>query len=107
MPTNQTNSRNALWQALGYAWQFGYTIAVPLVVLALGGRLLDRKFGTAPWLFLAGIIISIVISTTLLIIRASRIFKSIDRIADSNQPAKGPGPNQSNRPESTHHDHLT
>lgn len=51
------------FSALGLAWELGYTIAVPLVILALGGRYLDKKLGTAPWLLLAGILISIVVSS--------------------------------------------
>ena len=51
------------FSALGLAWNLGYTIAVPVVVLALAGRYLDKKLGTAPWLLLAGILVSIVVSS--------------------------------------------
>jgi F0F1-type ATP synthase assembly protein I len=51
------------WSALSLAWELGYTIAVPIVVLALAGRFADRRLGTSPWLLLAGIFVSIVIST--------------------------------------------
>ncbi len=95
MPDNQPNSKNALWRALGYAWQFGYTIVVPLVVLGLGGRLLDRQLNTAPWLFLTGIIVSIVLSTTFLIIKASRILSSLDRLAGPTLPPKDETKNRS------------
>ncbi len=47
------------WSAVGLAWELGYTIAVPLVVFALGGRWLDKKLGTSPFLLLAGILLSI------------------------------------------------
>jgi LPXTG-motif cell wall-anchored protein len=50
---------------LGLAWELGYTIAVPLVALALGGRWLDKKLETSPWLLLAGILLSIAISSWL------------------------------------------
>jgi F0F1-type ATP synthase assembly protein I len=53
------------FSALGLAWNLGYTIAVPLVVLALGGRFLDRKLGTSPWILLAGILFSIALSSWL------------------------------------------
>lgn len=61
------------WQALSLAWELGYMIAVPVVLLALGGRLLDRKFGTSPWLLLAGIILSIVASSAAVTMRVRRI----------------------------------
>lgn len=51
------------FSALGLAWQLGYTIAVPLVALALLGRFLDKKLDTAPWLLLAGILVSIAVSS--------------------------------------------
>lgn len=53
------------FSAIGLAWELGYTIAVPLVVLALGGRFLDKKFGTSPFLILFGILLSIGISSWL------------------------------------------
>ena len=51
------------FSALSFAWELGYTIAVPIVVLALLGRFLDKKLGTSPWLLLAGILISILLSS--------------------------------------------
>ena len=51
------------WSAVGLAWELGYTIAVPIVVFALLGRYLDKKLGTAPWLLLLGILISIAVSS--------------------------------------------
>ncbi len=57
------DKEGGLWGALGLAWEMGYTIAVPLVLFALGGRFLDHKLGTSPWLLLTGVIVSIPIST--------------------------------------------
>lgn len=57
------NKNQSSWSAYSLAWELGYSIAVPLVVLALGGRLLDKKLGTAPWLLIAGILFSIIISS--------------------------------------------
>ena len=47
------------------AAELGYLIAVPIVVLALVGRLVDKRLNTAPWLLLAGIIISVTVSSWL------------------------------------------
>jgi F0F1-type ATP synthase assembly protein I len=58
---NEKNEKQ--FSALGLAWELGYTIAVPLVALALLGRFLDKKLGTAPWLLLLGILISIAVSS--------------------------------------------
>jgi len=53
------------WSALGLAWELGYTIALPLVLFALVGRFLDKKLGTSPFLLLAGILISIGVTSWL------------------------------------------
>ena len=84
----EKEGKKALWQALSYAWQFGYTIAIPLVVLALGGKLLDKKLGTTPWLFIIGVIVSIFISTTALMIKATKIFAQIDKEARKDKEKK-------------------
>lgn len=76
---DSSNEKRAVWQALSYAWQFGYTIAVPLVVLALLGRFLDRWLNTSPWLLLAGILLSMIISTVALVIRALKIMKDVSQ----------------------------
>lgn len=70
------SERQALWDALGLAWEMGYTIAIPLVVLAFGGRFLDRWLGTAPWLMLAGIGVAIAISS----IAITRKIRSVCRV---------------------------
>lgn len=54
---------NKTFSALSLAWELGYTIAVPIVVLALLGRFLDKRMGTSPWLLLAGILLSIAASS--------------------------------------------
>jgi F0F1-type ATP synthase assembly protein I len=35
----------------------GFELVVPLLVGLFGGQWLDRRFGTAPWLLLAGVIV--------------------------------------------------
>ena len=54
--------RSSLWQVLSLAWNLGYLIAIPLVVFALLGRFLDKRFGTSPLALLAGIFISLVVT---------------------------------------------
>jgi F0F1-type ATP synthase assembly protein I len=62
---NNSRPSRPMWQALGLAWELGYTISIPLVILALAGRLADKILGTAPWLLLVGVLISIFISSWL------------------------------------------
>lgn len=84
--TNQQNGqqqRSAVWQAFGFAWDFGIVVVIPLVVLGIGGRLLDKQFGTHPWIFLSGVVVSIILSTVLLIVRLQKI---ISRVTKPNNP---------------------
>jgi len=46
-----------------FAWELGYSISLPIVIFALAGRFLDRKFDTSPWIMLIGILVSIMISS--------------------------------------------
>ena len=63
--TKKTNEpgQNHFWKLFKLAWGLGYMIAVPLILLGLGGRFLDRYLQTFPLFFLAGILISIIVSS--------------------------------------------
>jgi len=50
------------WISLGFAWELGYTIAVPAVVFSLGGAYLDKLLGMTPLFLLLGIAVSLAIS---------------------------------------------
>lgn len=54
--------KNNLGSALNLAWELGYTIALPIVILGFGGALLDKKLATSPLFLLVGIALSIIIS---------------------------------------------
>ncbi|OGG39052.1 hypothetical protein A2116_02120 [Candidatus Jorgensenbacteria bacterium GWA1_49_17] len=58
---------------LALAWELGYTIAIPLVALALGGRFLDKSFDTSPIFLLIGIFVSIFISSFLIYRKTKKI----------------------------------
>lgn len=59
---NEKN-KTSYGSAIRLVWELGYAIAVPLVILALAGRFLDKKLGSSPWFLIAGILISIAISS--------------------------------------------
>lgn len=82
----KTPVSNAALQALSYAWQFGYAVAVPLVVLALLGRFLDRALHTSPWFLLGGILLSIIISSVAVVMKALSIFRSVNNEPSSRSP---------------------
>ena len=66
MPENNEKPNNDImkkWGMVNLATEFGFIIALPLVVFALVGKWADHKFGTYPWLTLAGIAIAITTTT--------------------------------------------
>jgi F0F1-type ATP synthase assembly protein I len=71
----QNNDNNKEWSALGFAWELGYSIAVPLVFFALAGRLLDKKLGTSPWLLLFGLILAIASSSYIVYKKTIEVMK--------------------------------
>ncbi|MDP3245090.1 MAG: AtpZ/AtpI family protein [bacterium] len=62
-PPLPKEGNDGVFSALSLAWELGYTIAIPIVVFALLGRLIDKWLGTSPWLLLIGIFLSIIISS--------------------------------------------
>jgi F0F1-type ATP synthase assembly protein I len=50
-PADQNNDAS-IWKPLALAWELGYIIALPAVILGFGGAFLDKKFQTSP-MFLA------------------------------------------------------
>ena len=84
----EIKEKNQTWSALSLAWQLGYSIAIPLVVLALGGRILDKKFGTSPWLLLSGVILSLFISTFLVYFKTIKILSESEHESKTNQKSE-------------------
>jgi F0F1-type ATP synthase assembly protein I len=74
----QNSQKSSFWQALGIAWELGYVIAIPIVVFALGGRMLDKHFNSSPWLLLVGILISIVLSSIGLVWKFKKLMKAME-----------------------------
>lgn len=60
---------------------FGVTIAVPVVVLALAGKAADERFGTAPTLRMGGFLLAAICTAVLIKRKAERYGKEYRRIA--------------------------
>ena len=60
---SKPRAEHSTWSALALAWELGYTIAIPIVIFAIGGRFLDKKFGSSPILLLLGILLALIISS--------------------------------------------
>ncbi len=70
-------SNRPLMSAFGLAWELGYTVAIPLVILAGGGRLLDRYFNTSPLFLLVGVATSIAITVYVLYNKIKEILNPV------------------------------
>lgn len=79
---------NAVWDALSLAWELGYTIAIPIVVLALLGRLIDKTFNTNPIFLLICIFLSIGISSYSIYIKTMKIYQELEYSSQPNHPKK-------------------
>lgn len=74
--------------AISFAWEIGYSIIFPLLFLALGGRLLDRKFDTGPFLFITGIILSIFITTYVIVKKSMKIIEATTQATEDDKHKK-------------------
>lgn len=61
------------WQAMGIVWDLMFDILVPVVLFALLGRWLDRRYGTTP-LFIA---ISLIFALAVTIVIVTKKGRSI------------------------------
>lgn len=59
------------WQL---AFELGYTIAIPIVFLALLGRFADKRLDSSPWLLLTGIVVSLFATSFLVYRKVSKFF---------------------------------
>lgn len=59
----EKKERSALWLALDIAYQLGYLIALPIVILGFAGAYADKHFGTSPTFILTGITLSFIITS--------------------------------------------
>ncbi len=76
---NKEKKENTHFLALSFAWNLGYSIAIPLILFALGGRLLDKKLNTSPIFFLSGIIFSIFLSSFIVYKKSIKIISAFDK----------------------------
>jgi F0F1-type ATP synthase assembly protein I len=73
------NNPDSQWSAFRFAWQLGYTIAIPIVILAVGGVFVDRWLGTKPWFMVGGIGLSMLLSTVGVYFKAMKVMTRMDR----------------------------
>ncbi len=81
----EVSPTDSLVLGIGFAWELGYTIAVPAVALGLGGGYLDRHlFGSSPLFLLLGLLLAFAISFSII---AGKL-RTINRRMPKDLPAK-------------------
>ncbi len=63
------------WSVFSLAMELGYTIAIPIILLALLGRLIDKNINSSPWFLLMGIFISILLTSWLIYKKVLKIIE--------------------------------
>ncbi|OGE87649.1 MAG: hypothetical protein A3J07_02950 [Candidatus Doudnabacteria bacterium RIFCSPLOWO2_02_FULL_49_13] len=64
------------WEVVGFAWELGYIIALPLVIFALAGKWADARMANdTPWITLIGIFLAIGLTTVWLTQRLKKYIK--------------------------------
>ncbi len=66
------------WQAMRLALDLGWMIVIPLVLLALAGRLADQYFDTSPWLLLVGMTLAMALTTILLVRKFTQLMNDLN-----------------------------
>ncbi len=79
MKTQPDTPRRPYWVALGLVFELGYLIVIPLLLFGLGGRWLDRRFGTTPWLFLGGMAMAVLVTTVFLVRKFSQLLRDLEK----------------------------
>jgi len=62
---------------VSFAFDLGFSIAIPLVVFAVLGRLADKHWDISPLGLLSGLLLSVVISCFLVYRQVKKIFSKI------------------------------
>lgn len=68
-----------MWRLLGFAWELGYSLAIPIIIFLLAGRFLDKKLGTGPWFLIVGVVVSLISSTLTVYVKATKILAETNK----------------------------
>ncbi len=68
--------------------EFGASIAIPVVVLAMTGKKLDDMYGTAPYLRIAGFVIAAIITATFINKRSRDFGREYEALGEEEEAHK-------------------
>lgn len=69
-----------------FAWDLGYTLALPLVGGVLLGHWLDGRLGTGPWLLVAGLLLGIGVSSFAVVRQLNKAMARIRELGNTPPP---------------------
>ncbi|NTU99006.1 AtpZ/AtpI family protein [Candidatus Falkowbacteria bacterium] len=76
---NKSQQQAPWWhQGLVLFFKLSSWITAPILIAVFIGKWLDRKYGTEPWLFLASVAISFLVSTAGIVIQGMREMKKVE-----------------------------
>lgn len=75
MSESDVPKRISQLHALGFVMDVFISIALPTTLFALGGRSLDRRWGTHPWMTVVGFLFAVALSGALVYRKAIRFQK--------------------------------
>ena len=70
---NETKREISTWEAMEFVWEVLIAIAVPTTLFALGGRWLDTKWGTTPWMTVLGLVLALAIAALLVLRKGKKM----------------------------------
>lgn len=77
-PETETNKKKPLdkWELVGFAWELGYIIALPIIIFGLLGKWIDERLGhEVAWVTLIAIVLAITATTFWLIKKLKNYIK--------------------------------
>jgi F0F1-type ATP synthase assembly protein I len=76
LPAGSIDTNKGLWLALNLAWEMGYLIAIPVLVLGIGGAYLDKYLATSPLFILSGFALAMLFSSVSVYRRVRAVLQS-------------------------------
>ncbi len=65
-PVQDVSPKDSFVLGIGFAWELGYTIAIPAVLFGIGGAYLDKYLDVSPLFLLIGMLLACVISFSII-----------------------------------------
>lgn len=67
------------FSVLATSLELGFYLSIPVILGAIGGKLLDGWLGTRPWLLVAGTVAGIAIATVITVQRVTGMIAETDK----------------------------